>query len=443
MTISRNCEGMARRDCLKLGLGSLLGGGLVNAIGARAGANETAAKKTSCILVWLDGGPSHFETFDPKPDAPAEIRGEFSPIRTKTPGMYFSENMIKLAGISDKLTILRSVRHDQNNHGAGNHYMTTGAPTRIPVSCGAFVSFHPSMGSVVSYERGAIDGLPPYFSIPEMARSGGPNFLGARHAPFVVSDDPNKESFTVRDVTLPKDLDDGRSVSRQRIRARLDQFARFHDRAAADPVASADENYQQAVSLMTSEPAQRAFEIHRESKEMRDSYGRHAFGQQALLARRLIEAGVPFVTLYNGGWDHHSNIFKAFQGKGQQFDSVVARLIQDLDERGLLETTLVLVMGEFGRTPQISTLPGQTTPGRDHWSSAISVLAAGCGTPGGQIVGATDRQGYSAVEKVYAPENLVSSVYLKLGINPDKILYTPAGRPTHLVSDSRPIAEIM
>ncbi len=443
MTFHRNCEGLRRRDCLKLGLGALLGGGLVDSLRSRGRAEGLTARKTSSILVWLDGGPSHFETFDPKPNAPAEIRGEFNAIQTKIPGVLFSENMTKLAAISDKLTIVRSVRHDQNNHGAGNHYMTTGAPTRIPVSCGAFVSFHPSMGSVVSFERGASDGLPPYFSIPDMSRSGGPNFLGARHAPFVVSDDPNQESFMVRDVTIPKDLDDARAINRRKMRSRLDQFVRFHDQAAGDPVIGADENYQQAVSLMTSAAAQRAFEMHREPGQIRDSYGRNAFGQQALLARRLVEAGVPFVTLYNGGWDHHSNIFPAFRTQGQKLDAVVARLIEDLDQRGMLDTTLVIVMGEFGRTPMISTLPGSTTPGRDHWSSAISVLVAGCGTPRGQVIGATDPRGYAAVEKVYAPENLVSSVYTKLGINPDKILYTAAGRPTHLVSDPRPIAELM
>ncbi len=443
MTIHQNCEGIGRRDCLKLGLGSLVGAGFVDAIRARSTANDLSRNKTSCILVWLDGGPSHFETFDPKPTAPSEIRGEFQPIQTKTPGISFSENMTRLAAISDKLTIVRSIRHDQNNHGAGNHYMTTGAPTRIPVSCGAFVSFHPSMGSVVSFERGAKDGLPPYFSIPDMARSGGPNFLGARHAPFVVSDDPNQESFMVRDVTIPKELDDARAIGRRNIRGQLDQFIRFQDRSAGDPVVGADENYQQAVSLMTSAAAQRAFEMHREPGPIRDAYGRTSFGQQALLARRLVEAGVPFVTLYNGGWDHHSNIFPAFRTQGQKLDAVVATLIDDLDQRGLLATTLVIVMGEFGRTPAISTLPGSTTPGRDHWSSAISVLVAGCGTPGGQVVGATDPRGYAAVEKVYAPENLVSSVYLKLGIDPDKILYNGAGRPTHLVSDPRPITELM
>lgn len=440
----RNCEGGNRRDVLKLGLAGFFGGGFVNALRARhASSNAPQTGATKCILFWLDGGPSHFETFDPKPDAPAEIRGEFQAIPTRVPGMRFSETMPNLAAISDKLTIIRSVRHDQNNHGAGNHYMMTGSPTRIPVGCGAFVSFHPSMGSVVSAERGSTNGLPGYFSLPEMSRSGGPNFLGARHAPFVVAEDPNRNGFQVRDVTLPEGLADGRSLARRKIRSALDQFQRFQDRAAGDPVAGVDENFQQAISIMTSTNAQKAFEIDREPEKIRNLYGRHPLGQRALLARRLVEAGVPFITLVNGGWDHHSNIFPAFNKQGAQLDAVVAALISDLDQRGMLDSTLVLVMGEFGRTPKISTLPGSTTPGRDHWSSAISILAAGCGTPRGQVVGATDRNGYAATEKIYGPENLVSSVYLKLGISPDKILYTSSGRPSHLVPDPRPIAEIM
>ena len=443
MAVHRNCEGIQRRDCLKLGLGALLGGGFVDALRLRALAKNSASPKTSCILIWLDGGPSHFETFDPKPHAPAEFRGEFQAISTKVPGVFFSENMKRLAAISDKLTIVRSIRHNQNNHGAGNHYMMTGAPTRIPVSCGAHVSFHPSMGSVASAERGALDGLPPYFSMPSMARSGGPNFLGARHAPFVVSDDPNEESFQVRDVSIPPGLEDVRTINRRKLRGQLDTFLRFQDRAAADPVLGADENFQQAVSLITSPAAQRAFEIGREPDKVRDAFGRHAFGQRALLARRLVEAGVPFVTLTNGGWDDHANIFPRFRERAETFDPVVATLIEDLDQRGLLETTVVLVMGEFGRTPKITKLSGRSAPGRDHWSNAISVLVAGCGTPRGQIVGATDRNGYTSIEKIYGPENLVSSIYLKLGIQPDSILYNRSGRPVHLVSDPRPIAELM
>jgi hypothetical protein len=443
MAIHRNCEGMSRRDCLKVGLGALMGGGLVDALRLRSVAGDSTAPRTSCILIWLDGGPSHIDSFDPKPTAPAEIRGEFRPIHTRVPGMYFSENMTRLAAISDKFSIGRSIRHDQNNHGAGNHYMTTGAPTRIPVSCGAFASYHPSMGSVVSFERGATNGLPPYFSIPDQTRSGGPSFLGARHAPFVVSDDPNQESFRVRDVTIGRELSDGRALGRRDLRNRLDQMERYHDRAAGDPAVGVDENYQQAVSLMNSAAAQRAFEIQRESSRVRNAYGRTNFGQQALLARRLVEAGVPFITLNNGGWDHHSNIFPAFRNQARRFEAVVATLIDDLDQRGLLDTTLVLVLGEFGRTPQISTLSGSSTPGRDHWSNAMSVLVAGCGTPRGQVVGATDRQGYAAVERICSPENLVSTVYTKLGINPSTILYASNGRPTHLVSDPRPIAELL
>ncbi len=449
MNVHRNCEGSSRRDCLKLGLGALMGGGLTNALRMRSVAAGHSGNVTgsgnvnSCILIWLDGGPSHFETFDPKPEAASEIRGEFNPIQTKVPGMLFSENMTNLADISDKFTIIRSVRHDQNNHGAGNHYMMTGAPTRIPVSCGAYVSFHPSMGSVVSAERGAPPGIPPYFSLPSQTRSGGPNFLGPKHAPFVVSDDPNRDSFRVRDVTIPQSLDEGRALGRRELRQQLDGMLRFQERAANDPVLGADENYQQALSLMSSQTALEAFDIQREPDHVRDAYGRNRFGQQLLLGRRLVEAGVPFITINNGGWDHHSDIFARFKKQGQEFDSVVAALIRDLDERGMLDTTLVLVMGEFGRTPAITTLSGQKTPGRDHWSSAISVLMAGAGTPRGQVVGATDKNGYSAIENVYAPENLVSTVYRKLGIDPNKIVMTDQGRPAHLVSDPRPFYEVM
>lgn len=435
-----------RRDCLKLGLGAMLGGGFVQALGARAlgaaagPAQERDFSNTRCILFWLDGGPSHFETFDPKPDAPVEIRGQFGSISTKVPGMHFSEVMPKLASVSDKVTIVRSLCHEQNLHGAGNHYMMTGAPVRVPANCGIFVSFHPSMGSVVSAERGAASGLPPYVTMPSMTRSGGPNFLGTRHAPFVLSGDPNLDTFRVRDVALPRELESGRELGRRELRAAVDRFTRYHERAASDPVLGADQNFQQAVSLMTSEAAQAAFQIHREPDAMRDAYGRHSLGQRALLARRLVEAGVPFVTVALGGsvWDHHAQIFKAFQTQGREFDAVLGTLIQDLDDRGLLENTLVLAMGEFGRTPQVNP-----DAGRDHWSSAMSILVAGCGTPRGQIVGATDARGFAPIDQRYGPENLVSTVYRKLGIDPAKIMYTSAGRPTHLVDDPRPIPELM
>ena len=441
-TWTRNCEGISRREGLKLGLGGLVAGGLTGALRATASeaGNGIQIKKEAdaCILIWMDGGPSHYETFDPKPEAPVEIRGQFSPIATQTPGMFFSQPMKRLAGISNDLAIVRSIRHDQGNHGAGNHYMMTGAPPRIPVGCGAFVSFHPSLGSVVSHQVGAPDGVPPYFTMPNMSRSGGPNFLGARHAPFIVPDDPNRSDFRVRDVTIPSGLTDARFESRQEIRRQIDRMKRLTDAAVADPVVAADEFYSQGMQILQSSEAQAAFDIHSEPAEVRDAYGRSSFGQRALLARRLVGAGVPFVTLYFGGWDHHTDIFNAFDKKVPPFESAIAALIEDLKQRGMLERTMVIALGEFGRTPKINDRGG-----RDHWSNAMSVMFAGGGTRGGQVIGATDRQGYAAIERILSPENFVSTVYRKLGIDPGQMMYTPDGRPVHLVSDADPITELM
>jgi hypothetical protein len=438
--VSRNCEGVSRRDCLQLGLGGLVAGGLTGALRASAGDAlvKQAKRADACILIWMDGGPSHYETFDPKPEAPSEIRGAFGTIATQTPGIRFSQPMKRLAAISDSLAVVRSIRHDQGNHGAGNHYMMTGAPPRIPVGCGAFVSFHPSLGSVVAHQVGAPHGIPAYFSIPSMSRSGGPNFLGSKYAPFVVPDNPNRSSFRVRDVTIPSGLSETRYADRQEIRRSVDKMVRFADAAAGDPTLAADEFYEQGMQLITSPEAQAAFDIHAEPDEVRDAYGRTTFGQQALLARRLVDAGVPFVTLYQGGWDHHVDIFKAFDSKMPPFESTLAALIEDLKQRGSLDRTLVVALGEFGRTPKVNNRGG-----RDHWSNAMSVMFAGGGTPGGQVIGATDRHGYAAVERVLSPENFVSTIYRKLGIDPGQLLYTPEGRPTHLVSDAMPIRELM
>ena len=439
---------MYRRNCLQLGLAGLAGGSFLDLLAmqrasASSAAGGTQPRKTNCILIWMDGGPTHLETFDLKPEAPVEIRGEFRPIETNVSGMRICEHMPKLAKIADKYSIIRSVQHNQGNHGAGNHYMMTGAPPRIPVGCGAFVSFHPSLGSVAAYERQAPHGLPSYFSMPSMSRSGGPNFLGAKYAPFVVANDPNHKDFRVRDVELPRDLAETRFQSRRDLRHLIDRLPRYDDPQVADPVAGYDENVEQGYNLVTTPEAQKAFDIHSEPAELRDAYGRNGFGQRALMARRLVEAGVPFVTIVDGGWDHHADLFGALRTRLPSWDQTVATLINDLDQRGLLETTMVIALGEFGRTPKISTLKGQSKAGRDHWASAMSILFAGGGSHGGQIIGATDRHGHAAIERVLSPENYVSTVYRKLGIDPDKVYYTPSGRPTHLVSDSTPIDELM
>jgi hypothetical protein len=440
MTAYRNCEGITRRDCLRFGLGAWMGASLPELLRARALATGSAprqAQADSCILIWLDGGPTHYETFDPKPDAPREIRGQLDPIATSVPGLFYSEHLRQLARIAHKTAIVRSICHDQGNHGAGNHYMMTGAPPRIPVGCGAFVSFHPSLGSATVAQRGAPPGLPGYFSIPSMSRSGGPNFLGAEYAPFVVPDDPNSSSFRVRDVALPRGLEPDRFARRRDLRALVDRLPRFEDKAAGDPVPALDDYYRQGYDLISSPEAQQAFDIHREPDSVRQRYGRNSFGQRLLLARRLVEAGVPFITLNHGGWDHHVDIFPSLQRMLPVVDTALAALVEDLDDRGLLDRTLVVMLGEFGRTPKINPRAG-----RDHWSSAMSVFFAGAGIPGGLCVGETDRNGYAATQRVLSPENFASTIYRKLGIDPGTILYTPQGRPVHLVSDPTPIHEL-
>src|SRR5213592_4927343 len=310
--LTRNCAGMPRRDFLQLGIGAVLGLGFSDILRLRANAasgqaaSKSAGKQVNCILIWLDGGPSHYETFDPKPDAPSEIRGEFKSISTKVPGMHFSECVPKLADVADKLSIVRSLCHKDPNHGGGNHYMMTGMPTPVPVACGAFVTFHPSYGSMVSYDRGIRDGLPAYVSMPQVSRSGGPNFLGGKHAPFVIDGYPNSDSFKVRDVVLPAEISEGRAASRRDLRGTLDRMKRYADRLAEDPAVSFDQYYQQGVDLVLSPKAQAAFDIQREDQKVREAYGRNDFGQRLLLARRLVEVGVSWVTVYNGGWDHHT-----------------------------------------------------------------------------------------------------------------------------------------
>lgn len=439
--LKRNCAGMARRDFLQVGLGAL--GGLAMTDILRARAEVAAAKGKSqndirCILVWLDGGPTHYETFDPKPNAPKEVRGEFGSVETSVKGVHFCEHIPNLAKSFDKYTVIRSIAHKQNNHGAGNHYMMTGRPTPVPVGCGAFVTFHPSMGSVVAWDRGIKDGLPSYVSTPRMSRSGGPNFLGAQYAPFVIKENPDSKGFKVRDVSIPESIVGERAENRRDLRANLDRLQRINDKIANDPAVSLDGFYEQGYRLVYSEKAQAAFDIAKEPEKTRDKYGRNDFGQRLLLARRLTEVGVPFVSVYYGGWDHHRGLFKTCKKTAlPRLDQGMAGLMNDLSDRGSLENTLVVCLGEFGRTPKINK-----DAGRDHWSFAMSVMMGGAGVPGGQIVGATDVKGYYANDNVYAPEDFAASIYTKMGIDHAQVLHTPADRPVQLVDKGRLIKEL-
>ena len=435
---------MLRRDFLQLGLHGALGLGLCDLLrlkshaAAGATALSSAGKNVNCIMIWLDGGPSHYESFDPKPDAPSEIRGQFKTIPTAVPGVHFSECVPELAKCFDKYTVVRSICHKDPNHGGGNHYMMTGAPTPVPVGCGAFVTFHPSFGSVVSHERGVRGGIPPYMTAPSVTRSGGPNFLGGQHAPFAIGGSPNSPNFEVSDVVLPKEIAEGRAKSRRDLRAALDRMQRFNDRIVEDPAVVFDEFYQQGFDLVSSPTAQAAFDINKEDEKVRERYGRNDMGQRMLLARRLVEVGVSWVTINWGGWDDHTKLFESYKDKKmKQLDQGVSALINDLHDRGLLANTLVLVLGEFGRTPKVNK-----DAGRDHWPHAMSVLMAGAGIPGGQIVGATDAKGYYAADNIYRPEDFAASIYTKMGVSPHQLLHTNTGRPVPLVNEGKMIKEL-
>ncbi len=441
-TLNTNCSGIARRDFIQLGVGGVLGLGMSDLLQLRAQAAQAAGKaspdQVNCILVWLDGGPTHYEMFDPKPDAPSDVRGKFDPIRTTVPGVQFCETVPRLAKMLDKMGIIRSICHKDPNHGGGNHYMMTGAPTPVPVNCGSSVSFHPSFGSMVSHLRGINDGLPAYATLPRKSRSAGPHFLGGQHAPFVIDGDPNQKGYRVRDVVLPKSISEGRGNTRFKLRESLDRMLRITDAAAADPSVDFDSFYQQGIDLISSPEAQAAFDVEKEPAEVRDRYGRNDFGQRLLLARRLTGVGVSFVTVYNGGWDHHTKIFETgFKKKIATVDTGVSALINDLHDRGQLDNTLVLLLGEFGRTPKINK-----DGGRDHWPHAMSVLVAGAGVPPGQVIGATDVKGYYASENIYSPEDFACSLYTKMGIDPHKILHTNTGRPLPIVNGGHPIKEL-
>lgn len=430
---SGNCEGVCRRSFLKVGLlsSTLSLGQLVE---ARSAASRRPA---NVIFLWLDGGPSHLETFDLKPEAPAEVRGEFKPIETAVPGIRICEHLPMTAKAMPLFTILRSVTHNDSNHGAGNHLMTTGMSTPVPVGCGNSVSYHPSLGSFTARERAAPRGLPGYVTLGRPMRSGGPNFLGAAYAPLVVPGDPNSDAFQVKDVSLPKGVDDARLDARRGLLREIDRLRR-NAGAPTDPVTSLDSYSAKAYELVTSPAARAAFDVRKEDAKLRERYGRNNIGQQFLLARRLVEAGIPWVSVHWGGWDHHFNIFNDMKRQLPQLDSAFSSLLSDLQDRGLLENTLVLLLGEFGRTPKINA-----GPGRDHWGPGMSVAIAGAGVPGGQVIGSTTADGGYADERPLSPQDLACTIFHKLGIDYRKEYHNEVGRPTAMVRGGELIREII
>lgn len=439
-----DCEGFYRRDFIKAGVLGLFGLSLTDLFRMKAAANPTteahgeavsqplAAEGTakSVILLWLGGGPSHLDMWDLKPEAPEEIRGLFKPISTNVPGIQISEHMPKLAQQMDKLCIIRSMTSPEAAHERGTHYMMTGYQP-LP---GFAV---PGYGAVVSKLKEQRSALPPYIAVPAPVAYGGGGFLGASLAPFSPGGNPANKNFKVRDLQPPKGISFERVERRRSLRQAVD--AAFKKYETGNPTAKAVDNfYTAAYNLMSSSDARAAFELNNEPDSMRDAYQRNSFGQSCLLARRLVEAGVNFVTVSNGGWDNHNSIFSTLPGKLSQFDRTVATLVDDLGNRGLLDTTLVIAMGEFGRTPVINR-----NGGRDHHSRVFSIMLAGGGVQGGQVIGASDPSGMEPAETPVRPEDLSATIYQSLGIDYNQSLESPDGVRIVLSRGGRPVRGVL
>jgi hypothetical protein len=383
---------------------------------------EGSAK--SVIHIWLPGGWAQQETFDPKPLSPLEYRGEMGTVDTVLPGVQFNQHLKETAKIADRITVIRSMTHGEAAHERGTHNMFTGYRPSPAIT-------YPSFGSVVSHEFGPRANLPPYVCLPNLpAPDAGAGYLGSAFGPFTLGSDPAADNFTVRDLSLPSGVDRGRFDTRRHLR---EVVGRHFDRLeSAENISAMDTFYQRAYDLVSSAEAQAAFDIKAESKEIRDEYGRNQAGQRMLLARRLVEAGVRFVTLSYGGWDMHQRIRQSIDSTLPPFDQAYAALIRDLERRGLLDSTLVMVSSEFGRTPKINN-----DSGRDHWPKVFSVVLAGGGIKKGLIYGASDAIAAEPFDMPMTIEDLATTVYHCLGIPAEKELMAPGARPIEIVDGGK------
>jgi hypothetical protein len=416
-----------RRGFMHVGLAGALGLSLdqmfrLQAAQAGSDAKAKAPKAQSLIHIFLPGGMAHQDSFDPKPYSPVEYRGELGSIRTNVEGVFLNEHLKQTAQITDKLVLCRSMTHGEAAHERGTHNMFTGykpSPSLV----------YPSMGSVVSHEYGPRNNLPPYVCIPSMPTNfAGSGYLSSAYAPFSLGSDPANGNFSVQDLTLPGGVDEKRFTSR---RTMLDAVnAHFAATEKADPIEAMDTFYQRAYSLISSPKAREAFNIQAEPAKIRDEYGRHPAGQRMLLARRLVAAGVRLVSLTYGGWDHHNNIKNGHAAELPLFDQGFATLIRDLDRNGLLDSTLVMVSSEFGRTPKING-----TAGRDHWPKVFSVVLAGGGLKKGFVYGASDSTATEPETDPLSIEDLAMTVYHQLGIAGEKKLMSPGNRPIDIVRE--------
>jgi hypothetical protein len=409
---------------------------------------ERLKSDRSVILIWLDGGPPQHETYDPKPDAPAEFRGPLNAIATAVPGVQVSELLPKHACLMNQMSIIRSMYHDNGDHFAAAHWMLTGY---LGSNAANLPPQYPSAGSIIAKLQGARKpGIPAYIGLPTTHSVGlvpgyhGAAYLGVGYNPFSADGDPNSDAYQVPNLALPAGVDGSRATGRRRLLAAFDGARRDVD--ASGLMAGLDQFDREAFSIVLGQEARRAFDLSQEDPRLRDRYGRDQWCQSALLARRLVEAGVRFVTLTFGGWDFHSSLESGMKRVLPLIDSAIGTLIEDLESRGLLESTIVLVMGEFGRTPRMNTtgVPGaDPVPGRDHWGNVMSVLAAGGGLAQGVVVGASNAKGEIPRDRPVRPQDLLVTVYHQLGIDPQSSFTNRAGRPITIGSDGELIRELV
>jgi hypothetical protein len=432
---SRYARSLSRRGFLHVGTCTALGLTLGDFFRMKARADlkhydSVEGKAKSVIHIFLPGGMAHQESFDPKPLAPPEYRGPLGAINSNVEGIQFGELWKNTAQVADKLVVVRSMTHGEAAHERGTHNMFTGYRPSPALQ-------YPSFGSVISHEFGSRNSLPPYVCIPGQPNEfAGSGYLSSAYGPFSLGADPAGGNFKVQDLALPGGVTEGRFNRRRAILDGIDNH--FKSLEKSDALTAMDTFYQDAYKLISSPQAREAFALEKEADKLKDEYGRNEAGMRLLMARRLVESGVRFVSVTYGGWDHHDNIQGAMGGQVPNFDKAYARLINDLSERGLLDSTLVMVTSEFGRTPKINA-----TGGRDHWPKVFSVLLAGGGLKKGMVYGSSDALGAEPENDPMTVENLATTVYHQLGINADKELMAPGARPIEIVDGGSVVNDIL
>lgn len=427
------CPGPSpRREFLKVGFLSGLGlslGDYFRLRAAQAASGLTNPPADSAILIFLDGGLSHLESFDPKPEAPIDVRGDLGKVRTNT-GEYFGGLFPETAQIADKIAVIRSMNHIEKFHDRAKNNMLTGHETRPEI-------IFPSYGSVVSHELGMRANLPAYTCIPRIEDPAlGYGYLGSAHGAFSIEGEPLHEGFKVKDLNRPKGVNEDRIEKRRTLLEAVD--GHFRKLEHSEAVAAMDEYYEQAYSLVSSKSAREAFDIAAEPQAIREEYGSSFMGQRLLLARRLVEGGARFVTLWDRGWDLHENLKREMENRAPGFDRGYAALIRDLERRGMLDRTLVILATEFGREIRINNLAG-----RHHWWRAFSVVLAGGGAKKGIVYGKTDAHAAEILEDPVSPEDLAATIFTQLGIAPGKKLMSPGERPVDIAGKGSILFEVL